>query len=1386
MTEPARHPTFLLRAISAAVRGLLWLALLAWLAFTVVWGSLHGWIVPRIEEFRPRIESESSRLLGVPVRIGSISARTVGLVPSFDLKQVNLLDNAGRVALSLPLVSVAVSPRSLLSLGFEQLYIDKPEVEIRRTAQGRVLVAGIDFSAPGSGDELAQDWFFSQKEVVILGGKVRWVDEQRGAPELVLSDLNFVARNGVRTHQLRIDASPPAEWGERFTLMGSFRESLTAFRRRVWQDWEGVAFASFTRVDVSRLRQYADLGVEVNQGLGAVRVWSDWTRGEIGAVTADVALDQVNIRLAEDLKPLALRALGGRISGRRLPGGLEFATQDLRFQTDDGIEWPGGNVSFRRLEAPGRAAESELKADRLDLSALSRIAGRLPLDEGIHAALLTHEPRGMVESLQAQWQGSLTSPQRYDIKATVKALELTARAGTPATTEPVYGIPGLRGVDVDFSANQAGGSASLSLVNGALVFPGVFDDPSLLFDRLAAKVNWKTNGDALSVQIPQLQFMNKDGEGELQASWRTADAPPGRPQRRFPGVLDLRATIARAEGVQVHRYLPTVVDREARDYVRQAVQGGRASEGRVRIKGDLNDLPFEDPRKGEFRISANVRDATFAYVPRAYAAQATDEWPALTQLSGELIFERAGMLVRVASGRVVGKPGLQIARTSATIPNLGQAPVLAVSGDIRGPLTDMLAVVAETPVAQWTSNVLARASATGSADARLQLSLPLNALESARVSGSVSLNGNDVQIVPDSPMLARTRGVVQFSETSVSFSNVQARVYGGDVRLEGATRPAAVGASVPGSRAEPVLVVRAQGVAQAEALRGAEELGMVPQLARHASGATSYSAALTMGRSGTEINVTSSLKGLALNLPAPLRKEADEVLNLRYENLLMAQGTSATAGRNGATQEERMALDLGPRFAMRLHRDLSGPSARLLRGNVQIGAVPVEPSSMPESGLGLNLRLDRLDVDAWLAVLGGPSQVAAKPGGLGLTERTELLPTMWAIQAGEVVFQGRSVHDLAARGTREGSLWRSNIEARELSGYAEFRQGAGATPGRLFARLARLSLAPADVTDFESLLDQEQQSMPAMDVTVESLDLRGRKLGRVEIDAVNRAADALSGTAREWRLNRLNVILPEANFTANGNWAAVGAQAASRSTRPGASLAGQTGRRAQRTVMNFKLDVADSGELLARFGMKDVVRRGKGKLEGQVAWLGSPLQMDYASLGGQFTASFESGQFLKADPGIAKLLGVLSLQSLPRRLVLDFRDVFAEGFAFDFVRGDVQIEQGIARTNNLQMKGISAAVLLEGRADIARETQDISVVVVPEINAGTLSLVASAINPAIGIGSFLAQLFLRRPLIQASTQEFRIDGSWADPQVTRVQRGPPAAQPGGAAPSESN
>jgi uncharacterized protein YhdP len=402
------------------------------------------------------------------------------------------------------------------------------------------------------------------------------------------------------------------------------------------------------------------------------------------------------------------------------------------------------------------------------------------------------------------------------------------------------------------------------------------------------------------------------------------------------------------------------------------------------------------------------------------------------------------------------------------------------------------------------------------------------------------------------------------------------------------------------------------------------------------------------------------------------------------------------------------------------------------------------------------------------------------------------MPRTFTLKAQRLMWQGRTLNKLTVNASRETNQWRAQVDAQELNGLLEYRPGEARQPGRLFARLTRLSLAASTAKEVETLLEEQPVSMPGLDIVVDDLELRGKRLGRVEIEAINRgsvlareggregAREAAREAAREggrdgrnvrdvreWQLQKFNIIAPEGTLTATGRWGTLPERAA-----PAREPAGRAPSRPdmpadlRRTSMNFKLDIADGGDLLARLGLPGVLRDARGRMEGHIDWMGSPITPDYPSMNGQFNVNLEGGQFLKVEPGIAKLLGVLNLQALPRRLTLDFRDVFSDGFAFDFIRGDVRIEQGMASTNNLQMKGVNAAVLMEGRADIARETQDLHVVVVPEINAGTASLIASYINPAVGLGSFLAQLILRRPLMASTTKEFYITGPWVDPKIT--------------------
>ena len=1370
------------RSAHTAVSAAWWLLWSLVAIMVLFWALLHGLIVPRIDDLRPRLEKTFSSALGVPVRIDAISADSNGLVPSFELVNVRLLDGVGREALVLKKVVAALSPRSLLRLDFEQLVLDQPELDIRRTAEGRILVAGLDFSKPDNQQQdstVAADWFFSQREFVIRGGLIRWTDEQRKASPVTLSQVDLVLRNPGRSHQIRIDATPSADMGQRFLLIGDLKHPLLGSSAGQIRDWTGEIYADFPSVDVSQLKQYSTTGIDITRGRGALRLWSSVTNGQITGATADVALLDVNARLASDLQPLVMPSVQGRLSSQKVAGGLRFATQGLAFRTEDGVQWPGGNIAFLQTGKEGQVkAVGELKADRLDLAALAQIADRLPLGTPTHSLIRSMNPSGLVDMVQANWQGDISAPSAYEARGKVTGLSIQSeRITTTATASAMHvGRPGVRGATVEFKSNQLQGEAKVTINQGAIDLPGAFEDPALVFDSLSADAKWELAGEKVDLNLTNIQFSNADGQGQAQARWQTADPQKSSAKSRFPGVLDLSGSLSRAEGNRVHRYLPLSIAKPARDYVREAVIQGKVTSGNFRVKGDLFDMPFTNPKLGEFFISAKISNAVFAYVPSTVLAKDGLPWPALTQLNGELVIDRVSLSVNAANGRLGNNNSVQLTNTDARIADLSRTATVVVNAEARGPLAEILTLVNTSPLSDITSKSLSKATATGSADVKFRLNLPLANLERSKVQGSVTLANNDLQITPEAPQLTRAKGLITFSESGFAVKDAQARMLGGDVRFEGGTRPAT---SSPGAiNSETSIAFKAQGVATAEGLRQAKDLGFVSRLADTATGSTTYVATLGFIRGLPEIAVTSNLEGLAFKLPAPLNKSSEAVMPLRYENFLLRDSLGA-----GQKLQDRVSLELGSIASIQYIRDISGAEPRVLRGSIGVGLAANESAPLPDDGVVANINFGQIDLDVWEQTLGrvagaSPNLATATAGvsagavatattGSGASV-TGYLPSVIAVRARELTLQGRTLHNVVVGGSREGLTWRANMDARELNGYMEYRQSSASNAGRVYARLARLNLAQSQANEIEAVLDEKNLSIPALDIVVEDLELLGKKLGRVEVEAVNRIAGVAQtdGPAREWRLNKLKLSLPEAQFSATGNWTAVGASAENIS--PARSPRFLSERR--RTVMNFKLDIADSGALLTRLGFADTVAKGKGKMEGQVAWLGSPLSLDYPSMNGSFNINVETGRFLKADPGIAKLLGVLSLQALPRRLALDFRDVFSDGFSFDFIRGDVKIDQGVLFTNNLQTKGVNAAILMEGRSDVAKQTLDIKTVIVPEINAGTASLIATVINPAIGLGSFLAQLILRKPLIEAATRELNIGGTWENVKVTEVAR----------------
>ena len=758
MTDTFPAPSRLLLATGLLAKWALRLVAGGWLLLALVWVALHFVIVPRIDALRPWLEEQASRTLGTVVRIGSISAQSNGLIPSVELRGVQVLDAQGHAALELSSVIAAVSPRSLLAGGLEQLYIDSPVLDVQRKADGVIWIGGFALPQTDSGDSAAADWIFSQPELAIRHGTLRWTDALRDAPPLELSDVDVVLRNRHFTHSLRINADPPAHWGERLSLQGVFTQPLWALHSGRWQDWQGQWYTAFNRLDWAQLRPYMDVGVDVSQGRGSLRAWVDVKRGVLTGGTADVLLDDVH--LGQGAQQQVLRRAAGRLAVKDLGGGHEFSTEGLQFETAEGIRWPGGNARLALWDGADGSDSSKTKgaklprgefsADRLDVAVLGQLAQRLPIDAALRTALQSYKPVGVVQSVQGGWTGPLAAPATYALKGRVTQAALAAQPGA---------TPGFAGLDLDLELTQSGGKARLAMANASLDLPGWFAEPVLPFAQLSADVQWKKDGPRLNAAVTNLRFANADAQGEVQQlKWANHDASGA--LLTGPGLLDLQASLSRAELARVHRYLPLSMDQDVRNYLRDAVRGGTAGGAKFVLKGDLRQFPFTQPKQGEFRVSANLANGNYAYVPPSLMPKGRKPWPAFTQLNGELLLDRATLSlknVRALWGVGPGQPGVPVERTEAQINNLYGASTVTVSAQGKSPLADALAVVNGSAIDDLLDHALGRATANGAADYKVKLDFPLADTDRMALSGSINLLGNDVQVLPGTPRLARAR-----------------------------------------------------------------------------------------------------------------------------------------------------------------------------------------------------------------------------------------------------------------------------------------------------------------------------------------------------------------------------------------------------------------------------------------------------------------------------------------------------------------------------------------------------------------------------------------------------------------------------------------------------
>jgi uncharacterized protein (TIGR02099 family) len=1268
-----------------ALRGLF----LLYFAFVLLILGLRYLILPNIENYRPEIERQVSQALGLSVGIGGIQASWQGLNPDLILSDVRIADAQGQPALAFSRVESVLSWSSLprLQLRLSLLRFDEPTLHLRRDIDGQFYVAGIAVNQQGSDNGVA-DWVLAQKRIRINGATVVWEDARRNAPPLILEDLNLALDNDGRKHRFGLTALPPAELASKLDLRGDFHGRSIADAA----SWNGRAFAQIDYADLAVWRAWIDYPVALPHGRGAVRAWLGFADGGLQELTADVSLDDVNLRLAKNLPALELDHLSGRIGARLSPSGVrvdgrrvELVTRRLRRSTEAPvqsirIEPTDFHLEWQPQAAGSRSVRGSATASAVELGALASLAAYLPLDAGSRQLLNDYAPRGRVSELRASWQGDSEALQTYSLKSRFDDL----------TFKPGGRFPGVTGLSGSLEASEQGGAAQLRSQQVSFDLPDVFPESSIALDTLNAQAKWKISQGVLAAELSHAEFAGPDAAGSAQGTYRNDGEGPGR--------IDLTATLTRADARGVWRYLPAAINADARHWVRDALKEGTASEARLILKGDLANFPFLDRKQGQFLVTVKAQGVTLDY---------GTGWPVISSLDADLRFEGVGMVVHARHGSILGAT---LSQTSAEIPDF-DAPVstLKVKGRAEGETAEFLKFIEQSPVAaridHFTENM--RASGKGHLDIALVIPLEEARLGDSRIEGTYTFLANEVTVDPVLPPLRQVKGRLQFSEKDLRVPEINALLFGGPVRIKGGTQDGKV-------------LITANGTLVIDDLRRRLAMPLLDNL----SGTTPYRAELRVQKRDVALVLDSNLVGVASTLPEPLGKNAGEAMPLRFESSPLPTPAQRTGQ---AIVRDQLSATLGTVLSMQMIRRKQGKDAYPERAAIMIGR---PPGPMPERGITVGITTKTVNADYWQKVLRGHG----KEGSSGSGSAPDF-PVSIDLRADEVVLLGGSYTGVSVGASGATSLWRGTVQSDQAVG-SFLWDGSGA--GKLKAQFRKWR-RPEPVGE-EGEPGEALKELPALDIVVDDFSVGDHRFGRLDVQAHNAGGI--------WRIDRVDLRNPYGNLSGSGQWQVSAAN---------------------RTQLDFTLDSSDVGKLLERLGYVGAVRAGRATMQGKIGWNGPPSRLDYATLSGDMKLEASKGQFLKIDPGAGKLLGLISLQSLPRRFTLDFGDVFSQGFAFDSISGSMTVKSGVMRTDRLQIDGPSARVVMRGEADLKNETQHLNVIVQPDLGASA-ALGVAIINPLAGIATLLADKILQGPLNKVFSFEYLVTGKWDDPKVERIAR----------------
>jgi uncharacterized protein (TIGR02099 family) len=778
-------------------------------------------------------------------------------------------------------------------------------------------------------------------------------------------------------------------------------------------------------------------------------------------------------------------------------------------------------------------------------------------------------------------------------------------------------------------------------------------------------------------------------------------------------VLTLVSTVENGNAAFARNYLPRErIAPPALAWLNRAFVAGRLSRADVVIQGPIRHFPFRDG-SGLFLARCTLDGMTLDYA---------EGWPRVENLAAHAEFRNEGLTARFLSGRIGDIPvGSADARFADF--KTGELEIhLSASGDAG----DALAFLRATPLDDSAEHAFSGVEAKGALQSKVDLFLPFQDFVHRQVLVHGHLDGVTLNRRGSTVMATDVSGDFDVDGAQVAHADVSGRLLGGTFQMQARAR-----------RNRPVTRTQLEfrGTLSGDALRAALALPAGISI----GGQTDWRAVLKMAPEPNRersLRVNSTLAGIEMKLPAPLNKPADTPMPSSFEIQWPPAG-----GPQG-----RLALGSVVSGSYALESDAGG--LRLARLALTFGAG--EASSGDTQVVNVGGSVSRVDLGGWLR-LNMPDK-NAKPMGNYL--RTAKLDVAELDYLG-LVFRDVSL-DLAAT---DGG-WRIAVGGPNVVGTITLPAAADSSePWDLQFERLRVAVPGLDgpggsnggvsgeehaPSDPNSVADPRR--IPAVNFHAAELTVGERQFGDVQATLL-KLDDGIN-------LQHVTVTGPSFNISAQGEW---------RGKDEG------SGR-----IVGV-LNSSDVQNTLQQLGYAEVIWAKTGRMDFSLNWLGAPTADALSEATGHVQLSLDKGQIVGLKPGAGRVLGLASIAALPRRLALDFSDLTDKGLAFDTIRGDFDLREGNAYTENVLVKGPAAEIGLIGRVGLKSKDYDQTAVVTGSLGSSPLPLAGFVGGPVVGAAVLVFTQVFKQPLKGLARGYYRITGSWDSPIVERIKGADAAA-----------